>query len=74
VHFVGSFFVFIIENARSKKQNKSCSVSPFINQHLRTILFIPNHILVRARHVSVSPDTIFNENTLSILRQHIKWL
>jgi len=24
VHFVGLFFVFIIENARSKKQNRGC--------------------------------------------------
>jgi hypothetical protein len=52
----------------------SCPVNPFINQHLRTTLCIPNHILVQARLVSLSPDTIFRQNTLSFLRQHIKWL
>jgi len=30
VHFIGLFFVFIIENARSKKQNRSYYVSLFL--------------------------------------------
>ena len=28
MHFVGLFFVFIIENARSKKQNKTQELNP----------------------------------------------
>jgi len=62
VHFVGLFFVFVIENARSKKQNHNIlhTIPPFVTSPEPLIFSICFSKMAFNTHVQSTPIYIYH--------------